>query len=875
MFDLEKALTLWLRSFRKYRAFDHGAIREMELHLRDHMDDLLAEGHSEQQAFEMAVAEFGEISPMADEEFSNIKSKTTISSLIHTAMFKNYSKVSIRSLMRNPLNSFINIFGLSVAIGLAIFVYAYIQWVHKTDQFHENKEKVQLVTFFADRDGSSQQFAKTPRPLAEMLKNDFSNIEKVCRIEDRNVVVKHEDNVFHEGVRFTDPEFLEMFTFPLKWGTAASLKDMNSIILSEKMSVKYFGEENPVGRDILLKFDETRSKAFKVAGVAQKFPVAHTIDFNFLINFENLRISAPEYDFHDWNQFVNATFIQLAEPADITSLEQGMEKYKLIQNKAVDKDWAISSFGFEPLATLHKRSGDIRDGIARNSADNLKSIYFLSFVVAFMLILACMNYINIAIVSSTKRLKEIGVRKTIGASRKVIIIQFLTENIVVTSFALLLGVLIGFFLFIPWFEGLWGFSMGFSFTDPTLWIYLSAILLFTALISGSYPAFYISSFKVTGILKGSLRFGQKNPLTKLLLGFQLVLACIFITAAVTFSLNTNYLSKRSWGYDNRQALFLTVPDYAGFEKMKAVLGQDPSILSISGSEHHIGKSHATSILKKPDRQFEVDQLSVDANYFQTMGIDLSEGRVFKEDYESDKNKIVVNETFVSSLGLKDPLGELYKIDTLEYEIIGVVNDFHSYSFSEIIKPGIFKLADKKDYIYLSLRVVPGSERETYKAIQATWIQLYPEIPFDGGYQEAVWGNYYEQIAIHAEVWQVFAAIAILLACLGLYGLVTLNVAGRVKEFSIRKTLGAGVKNIAINVSRQYIILFSLAIVIGAPISLYLMKLIFSLSYRYHVPITYEIIVISVAILVLVFLLTISTQIRKVLVSNPVEGLKVE
>lgn len=875
MFDLEKAIKKWLRSFRKHRAFDHGAIREMELHLRDHIDDLVADGYTEQKAFELAVTEFGEISQMADEEFSNIKSKTTIKSLIHTAMFKNYSKVSIRSLMRNPLNSFINIFGLSVAIGLTIFVYAYIQWVHKTDQFHENKEKVHLVTFFANRDGTSQQFAKTPRPLGEMLKDDFTNIEKVSRIEDRNVVVKYEDKVFHEKVRFTDPEFLEMFTFPLKWGTASSLKDINSIILSEKMSIKYFGEENPVGRDLLLKFDETRSKVFKISGVAEKFPVAHTINFNFLINFENLSISSPEYDFHDWGQFVNATLIQVKNHADKTSIEQGMEKYKLIQNDAVDEEWAISSFGLEPLSTLHKRSGDIRDSIARNSADNIKSIIFLSFVGGFMLILACLNYINIAIVSATKRLKEIGVRKTIGASRKVVIIQFLTENIVVTSFALILGIIIGLTLFIPWFEGLWGFNMGFSFTDPALWIYLPAILLFTAIVSGSYPAFYISGFKVTGILKGSLKFGQKNPLTKLLLGFQLVLACIFISAAVTFSLNTNYLSKRSWGYDNRQALYLTVPDYAAYEKMEAVLEQDPNIFSISGSTHHIGKSHTKTIINKPDRQFEVDHLAVDANYFETMGIDLSEGRSFNEEYESDRNKIIVNETFVSSLDLKDPVGGLFRIDTIDHEIIGVVNDFHSYSFSKMINPTIFKLADKKDYAYLSVKVSTGSEKETYEDIKNQWAQLYPEIPFDGGYQEDVWGNYYEQIAIHAHVWQIFASIAILLASMGLYGLITLNVAGRVKEFSIRKILGAGIKSIATNITRQYIVLVLLAVVIGAPISFYLMKFIFSTAYDYHMPITYEIIVMAVAILILVLLLTISTQIRKVLVSNPVEGLKVE
>src|SRR5882762_3159126 len=187
-----------------------------------------------------------------------------IEKLNQYAMFKNYFKVSVRGLVKNPMNSFINVFGLAIAIGLCVFAYAFTRWIYNTDQFHEHKNEVYLTTFFANRDGSLQEYGTTPRPLAEMMKEDFAQIKKICRVEDRNVIVKYEDNVFHERVRYVDPEFLEMFTFPLKWGTANSLRDINSIILSEEMSIKYFGEENPIGRDILLKFDESKSKAFKV-----------------------------------------------------------------------------------------------------------------------------------------------------------------------------------------------------------------------------------------------------------------------------------------------------------------------------------------------------------------------------------------------------------------------------------------------------------------------------------------------------------------------------------------------------------------------------------------------------------------------------------
>jgi putative ABC transport system permease protein len=804
-----------------------------------------------------------------------IKNLESLHNLNQAAMFKNYFKVSLRGLIKQPLNSFINVFGLAVAIGVCIFGYAFTRWTYNTDQFHVHKNEVHLVTFFANRDGTLQQYGTTPRPLGEMLKEDFAHIRKVCRIEDRSVIMKYGDNVFHERVRCADPEFLEMFTFPLKWGSPESLKDINSIILSEEMAVKYFGDKNPIGRDIVVKFDENLSKAFKVSGVAQKFPAAHTIEFNFLVNFENLRSSDPGYSFHDWNAFVNATLIQVDNVANLKAILKEMDKYKAIQNKAVDEDWAIDSFAFEPLATLHQRSGNIRDDISISSQGKYESIVFVIIVCIFMLALACFNYINIAIVSATKRLKEIGVRKTIGATRRVMIVQFLTENIVVTFFALIAGLLLGTFVFIPWLENLNHFSLDFTLKDKNLWIYLPAILLFTGIASGIYPALYISGFQIIGILKGSVEFGKKNPLTKFFLGVQLVLACILITAGVMFTQNTNYMAKRSWGYNQHEALYVYVPDRAAFEKMNALMAQYPNVISISGSQHHLGKNHTKTILHMPSHQLEVDQLSVDAHYFETMGLQLIAGRIFKDDYESDKKAVVVNESFAKSLGLENPIGQTFRIDSVEHDIIGMVKDFHSYSFFRKINPSVFKIAEKDNFRYLSVKVQPGTELQTSKALHARWSELYPDIPFDGGFQEDVWGNYYEEIKVHASVWKAFATMAILLASLGLYGLVTLNVAGRIKEFSIRKILGAGITNLAGNITKQYVFLFTAALVIGAPISYFLNKVLFDAIYNYHMPITFNGVAIAIVILVFVLLFTVFTQIKKVVKFNAVEGLKTE
>jgi len=802
----------------------------------------------------------------------NLKEGTALNQF---SMFRNYFKTSLRGLMKTPLTSFINIFGLAVAIGICTLVYGFATWVYRTDQFHEHKSEVYLATFVTDRDGKLQQYGKTPRPLGEMLKADFAYIEKVCRVEDKNVVIKYDDAIFQETLRFTDPEFLEMLTFPMKWGEQKSLSDISSIILSERMSIKYFGDENPVGRDILVMFDEHQSKTFKVTGVAEAFPKSHTIEFNFLVNFQNLKLSDPGYDVSDWSKIINAILIQVKNSSDIIAIGENMDTYKSLRNRSVEEDWAVSSFVFEPIATLHERAGNIKDDISRSSGDNYKSIIFLSILAALLLALACFNYINIAIVSAAKRLKEIGVRKTIGATRRVVIVQFLTENVVVTFFALVLGLMIGKFLIIPAFEFANDFSMGFKLIDINLWICLPVLLFLTAAASGIYPAVYISRFEVIKILKGSVQFGKKNPLTKVFLGFQLIIACILIANAVMFTQNSAYLEERSWGYDQEAVLYTRVPGLASFEKLNTVMTQDHNVLTISGSGDHLGKSYSTKIVRFPGHQYEVDQLAIDANYFETMGLKLDHGRAFKERYENDKRTVVVSELFVKTAGLEQPIGQVFKMDSVQYEIIGVVSDFHNNSFYYKMRPTIFKVANREDYRYLSMRVKAGSEKQTYTELQTQWTKLFPEIPFQGGYQEDVWGGYYEEIGVHAKVWQVVALITVILASLGLYGLITLNVAGRVKEFSIRKVLGAGVKNLVTVITSQYVLLFAIALIIAAPVSYYLMGLMFETAYEYHKPITYSSVIIAIVILILVLLMTVSTQLRKVVKTNPVNGLKAE
>lgn len=788
-------------------------------------------------------------------------------------MFKNYFKTSFRSLIKNPLTSFINVFGLAFAIGISILVYTFLEYDNSIDQFHENKHEVFLATFYADFDGNLQRYGMTPRPLAEMLKQDFAQITNVCRIDDGDAVIKYQDQVFNERVRYSDPEFLQMFTFPLKWGAASSLADVNSIILSEDMAIKYFGDENPIGRDVLLIFGNQSKKMFTVTGVAATFPKARAIDFKFLINYENKRVADSTFQASDWREFVKATLIQVEKAADVKTIESQMEKYRKLQQE-VQPNLAISSFVFEPLSTLFKNASSIKNCIAQDY--NAEGRIGMPIIAVFMLLLACFNYINIAIVSAAKRLKEIGVRKVIGANRTKVIIQFLTENMVVTFFALIVGLILSVFIFIPWFVQFTGWPLEPTLMDERLWIFLVALLVFTGLASGIYPAFYISRFEAVRIFKGTFEFGRKNPLTKIFLGIQLILACITISAGVVFTQNNSYQRTRSWGYTPQSVFYIQLPDETAFDKLKAGLARNSAVVSLAGSAHHLGRNVSSTVIRMlPDRQVEVDQFSVDANYFETMDLQLIKGRTFVEHAVSDHKSIIVNELFVNHLKLKEPIGYHVEIDSIQYEVIGVLRDFHHESFFSRVQPTIFTLANSNECRYLTARVQRGSEKKTFAMVQQQWAMLYPEIPFHGGFQEDVWSGYFASLDKSVAFNTIIACIAVMLASLGLYGLVTLNVSGRVREFSIRKTLGARVHNIAMIILKEYVPLLVVALAFGAPISYVFTQAYLDMLFSYSMPMGYSGVIISVTILVLVLLGVISTQISKVSKTNPVDGLKVE
>ena len=775
-------------------------------------------------------------------------------------------------MMKCPLSSFINVFGLATAIGACLVTYAFINFDYSIDRFHENTDKIFLSTYYVDREGKLERYGNAPAPLATLLKNDLPSIEKITRVHDGSAVIKYGDNVFHEDIRYVDPSFLEMFTFPLKWGVASSLNDVNSIILSEEMAEKYFNEENPVGEEIKVIIGNDISKVFRIAGVAKAFPEARIIDFTFLINIANMETFYPSFDFYDWKKNLNATFIQVADAADLSDIQKQMQPYKTLQNKT-ETDWPISHFDFISLHDLHLASDEIRNDISYDASDEGR--VGLPIIALFILALACFNYLNIAIVSASKRLKEIGMRKVIGASRRLIIFQFLSENLLLTFFAGILGFILASTIFLPWFSSFAGIASEFNLLDVNMWLYLLGILTFTGIASGIYPAFYISKFQVVKIFKGTVQFGKKNLATKIFLTAQLMLTCVGIGFAVIFALNSWYQEQRTWGYDQKDVLYAELQSSAELENLRSAMESQSGVRSTASSTHHLSHNFRTTVVHLPEHQYEVMELSVSPAYFETMDLQLLSGTFLQPNHEGDKKAIVVNETFARNLALSTPLDLQVKIDSIPYQIVGVVKDFHFKNFYYELNPTIFTVARQEEERFLTIKTSTQSRAENYKKLQTAWAKLFPETPFNGGFQEDTWPGFYEDLDTQVRFTKAIAMVFVLLASLGLYGLIQLNIKGRIREFSIRKTLGAGTKNLTSSISKQFYLIFGIAILFGIPASHLLNSAMLGMMFPEQAPYGYVGAVLSAVLLVFVLILVIASQVRKVSKMNPVEGLKTE
>ena len=569
------------------------------------------------------------------------------------SMYKSYFVSGLRNILRNLTSSSINIVGLSIALACGITIFLLIDSYYNRDKFHEKGDRLYLLMNRMKSADEVENWARSPYLLGPALRDEHNAIESIVRIQRHQLSVRRSDVVFNESVWFVDPEFLSVFSYRLKYGLPNGLNDRNSIVLTEDMAIKYFGRTDVVNEELTLKFPKEQKITFRISGVLERIPDQSSMSIKFLIPMQNWEDHVDPAPSIQWRTWAGATFALFREGHTTTELNELTAKYIKVQHEANDK-FQIQSIEWIPIEQVAERSYEIEHAL---SWSNLPAAMIgLGVIAIALLMLACFNYVNVAVASVSSRLKEIGIRKVIGGGKKEIIQQFLVENAVLCAFALGIGTVIAATILLPGFNSLYPIHIPFEFSsNTTMFAFFGCTLILVALISGAYPALYVSSFSPVSILRGKEKFGSKSLLSKILLSIQFILSFTSIVACLVFISSSHYFEKKDWGYDHDQHIFTSVKNIEQYNGLKDLVSQNKNVLSFAGSESHIGHNIHSTTVNVGTEQVNVNRLEVGFNYLEAMNVQVNQGRFFDESINSDKREsVIVNEAFVRKMGWKDP-----------------------------------------------------------------------------------------------------------------------------------------------------------------------------------------------------------------------------
>lgn len=792
-------------------------------------------------------------------------------------MLKNYLTLAFRNLIKNKLPAAINIFGLSVAIGCSLLVFMVIDLQLTKDQFHERGEQIFLIGHTIESQQGRELWGSSPVALGPALAAASPEVSRAVRVRRGAAVMRHDAQVFEESLWFVDPDFLDLFTFPLKWGQATALHDARSVILSEDLAQKYFGAANPVGQTITLTFAEAQQEAFVVRGVAEPFSPRASFSFNLLLPFEVQRDLGLALD-DNWGNHVQATFAEVANPAAADALPDVLLPY-LERQHAARPDRPIAGFFVQPLLTFSSNAYQIRGSLAGGEVPQAMTMLFL--IGVFLVVLACINYINVAIASAARRAKEIGIRKVVGGYRGQLIAQFLSENLLLCFLALLLGLVLAEAFFLPGFKTLVGqedsdLSVFLFFDHPHLWLYLTGLLLFTSLVSGGYPAIYIASFAPVSILRGRLKVKGKERFTRTLLTVQFMVSFLAIALAVVMWQNDQYQRSLDWGYDQDHVLAVELQEGTPFARLAQRLAQEAGVVQVAGTAQHLGHSSLSSVVRVQEEEYRVTRLDVGAGYLELMDLRLQAGRLFDPDQPTEAaTSVLINETMARTLGWADPVGQPLQFGEQTYTVVGVLQDFHYYNFLRDIPPTLVRLAPPSAFNYLVLRTDPGRGVMTADQVQRTWQALFPDSPLQLFFQDSVFDRAFRDNRTVMGLMGTTGGIALLLSCMGLFGLVVLVIAKKRRDLSVHKVLGASAWQVARLINRSFLRLLLIGIALAAPLAYFVLEAVLASTYRYYVPVGLMPFLVGATVLVVVAGLTIASQVYRAATANPVDALRAE
>lgn len=791
-------------------------------------------------------------------------------------MIKNFLKITFRSLFKNKLFVFINVLGLGISLACCMVAYLSYDFNSGYDKQHVNASSIYRVNMIHDFPTYSRKYGIAPLPVRGIVMQNFGEVDKVTGYIPTNRNVRIGEDVFDTGVGYVDSTFLDMFTFPLKYGSKTSLKDKSKVIISDELALKYFNKYDVVGEPITI-INGKELMQFEVGGVFEKMPLNSSFQFDMLSRFDNYFDFDKDTKEDDWGRWTTL-LIQVDDPGRLAAITKRLENYIAPQNKA-RPDFEIREYYLDPFKGMAIRSEaeDVGAHWFRQSLPRAAAVA-PGVMALLILLIACFNFTNTSIAISNRRLKEIGVRKTMGSLRGQLVSQFLGENLILTFMALLVALLVAEFL-VPAYNEMWPFlhiSLSYSENIP-FYGFLALLLFSTAIIAGSYPAFYITSFNATSILRGTLKFGGSNIFTKVLLTAQFAISLSAILAAIVFIQNARFQQTLDYGFDRDGVVYGRINGQENVEALGNAMRKNPKVKQVAYSAHQLMSSAYSDPVKHEDVEREVEMYDVGDNYFSTMGVNIIAGREFKLNSESDrKESIIVNREFVDAFQLKNPIGtRVVMKDTIQLFVIGVVADIYTGALWQPIDPLMFRYAEPEKYRFAIVNSDVKDTKAVYEYMENQWKELFPNELFRASYMD-------DEISEAAEVNNNIATLFIFLGILatilcatGLYTLVSLNIIRRMKEIGVRKVLGATILNIAGVLNKPFVIMLLLASVFGCAMGYFLVDTLMSSIWAYHVNIGLMAILSSVVFILVLSMFTIGYKVYKASSANPVVALRDE
>jgi putative ABC transport system permease protein len=786
-------------------------------------------------------------------------------------MIRNFFKLAFRNLFRNKAFSAINIAGLTIGMASAILILLWVQNEISYDRFHKNGDRLYEVYSNDVINNSIRSLTATPEIMAPVLTNDVPEIESASRIAFQQYhILSTGDKKLKPKGAVVDIPFLNMFSFPLEKGDAGTaLSDPNSIVLTKQLAKNIFGNEDAIGR--LIKIDN--SDNLKVTGVLKNIPDNTLFDFEYLTSYEYQ--NSKGYIDSDWTDISISTFVMLKPN---TSFYAANSKIKNVILQHSGGRAKTTEFLY-PVSQLRLYS-DFENGVAVGG--RIERVRIFTIIAIFILIIACINFMNLSTARSEKRAKEVGIRKVIGARKNSIVLQFIAESVFLSLIAGILALIIV-QLCLPAFDQLVENQLVIAYGNTYFWIAGVSFILFTGILAGSYPAFFLAAFRPVSVLKGTFKnTGSFITPRKVLVILQFTFAIAFIIYTIVVEQQVKYAQKRETGYDKKNLVyvFLQGDIDKNYELIKNDLLNSGAATSITKAQAPLTQNWSSGISmnwqgKDPNAVIQINRYTEDGGLVKTAGMQLIEGRdIDIKNYPSDSTACLISESAVKAMGFKSPIGQVIYDDPLNWHVVGVIKDFILESPYEPIKPFMVKGPKYGGSVLLIKLNNSNNTAQNLAKAEKTFKKYNPAYPFEYHFIDQEYAKKFGDEQLTGILASLFSILAILISCLGLFGLATYMAENRINEIGVRKVLGASVASIATLLSKDFIRLVIVAILIASPISWFAMNKWLE-GYDYRVNISLWIFLVAGLLAICIALLTVSYQAIKAAIANQVKNLRTE